>query len=45
MREIVLVKLLFSHNGLSRALFEYGESGGCFEIIDTDLCRKGWDEE
>ena len=45
MRAIVLVKLLFSHNGLTRFPFEYGEAGGCFEIKDTDLPRKGWDEE
>ena len=45
MLAIMLVKLLFSHNGLSRSSFEYGESGAFFEIKDTDLSRKGWDKE
>lgn len=45
MLAIVLVKLLFSHNGLSRSSFEYEEPGGRFEIKETDLSREGWDEE
>ena len=45
MLAIVLVKLVFSHNGLNRSSFEYGESGGFFEIKDAELRRKGRDEE
>lgn len=37
MRAIVLVKLLFSQNGLSGSPFEFGESSGRFEIKDRDF--------